>query len=444
MVENTKTSSKIDTLKRDDRVPALDGIRGIAILLVMLDHFTLFGGMQPNNVVDRLFYDAAVSGWIGVDLFFVLSGFLITGILLDTKTNKHFFRNFYLRRCLRIFPLYYGTLFVFFVALPRIVSVSQQYQQLINTQAWYWSYLVNLLIALEDWPAFAIIGHFWSLAIEEQFYFFWPIIIFLFQRRNLLIICVLCIIASFGVRMGLALTGHSTAATVLTPARMDGLALGALLAAVAREPNGLSRLSLWAWPTAGATGLGLIAIVVWRRALSSDDRVVQVIGYTLVVLLFGAMLTVAVTSHPETAPGKVFASPGLVFFGRYSYALYVFHQPLVFLLEKHVISVGRLPRLMGLQLPGQILFIIIATGISVSLALLSWHFYEQPCLKLKNLFPYHTNTTLSLGFKAGLPGPAAPEPPLGWGASGGGPTAGTPASVDVAGRGPSIPPELTK
>src|SRR5262245_5379107 len=100
-----KRSSKIDVQKPEARVPALDGIRGIAILLVMLNHFTYYGGMRPDNTVDKLFYAVATTGWIGVELFFVLSGFLITGILFDTKANRHYFRNFYIRRVLRIFPL---------------------------------------------------------------------------------------------------------------------------------------------------------------------------------------------------------------------------------------------------------------------------------------------------------------------------------------------------
>src|SRR5690349_1853947 len=94
MQVKAKVSSKIDTPKPEAPVPALDGHRGIAILLVMLNHFFLYGGMQPDTMVDRLFFTVATSGWIGVDLFFVLSGFLITGILLDTKENRHFFRNF--------------------------------------------------------------------------------------------------------------------------------------------------------------------------------------------------------------------------------------------------------------------------------------------------------------------------------------------------------------
>jgi peptidoglycan/LPS O-acetylase OafA/YrhL len=104
--------------KLGTHIPALDGLRGLAILLVMLHHFTFYGGMGRTVIIDRLFYVIGMAGWCGVDLFFVLSGFLITGILLDAKGGEHFFRNFYMRRSLRIFPLYYGFLVAFFVMLP--------------------------------------------------------------------------------------------------------------------------------------------------------------------------------------------------------------------------------------------------------------------------------------------------------------------------------------
>ena len=198
-------------------VPALDGIRGIAILTVMLHHFTIFGMVRPNNFIDVQFYRLASAGWCGVDLFFVLSGFLITGILLDTKSGPHFFRNFYMRRVLRIFPLYYGFLIVIFVLIPLAIQVGDKFQTLLDQQGWYWSYLINLPIAFKGWSSVIIIDHFWSLAVEEQFYLFWPLVVFFSQRRQLIFICLACFVGSFGVRLGFALAGYSLAGYVLTP-----------------------------------------------------------------------------------------------------------------------------------------------------------------------------------------------------------------------------------
>jgi peptidoglycan/LPS O-acetylase OafA/YrhL len=126
----------------------------------------------PSDFLDKFFFTVAYAGWCGVDLFFVLSGFLITGILLDTKGEDHFFRNFYMRRILRIFPLYYGFLILFFLVLPQLVSFGNNFHLVLEDQGWYWTYLVNLPIAFYGWPAFYAISQFWSLGVEEQFYLF--------------------------------------------------------------------------------------------------------------------------------------------------------------------------------------------------------------------------------------------------------------------------------
>jgi peptidoglycan/LPS O-acetylase OafA/YrhL len=159
-----------------NHIPALDGLRGIAILSVMLLHFTNAIAALPGSPTS-----AARSvfgwGWTGVDLFFVLSGFLITGILLDSKGHPLYFRSFYARRALRIFPLYYAALFLFFVVPRAIPSVPATYSFAWHDQRWFWFYLGNFHPLGPDAKQF--IGQFWSLAIEEQFYLVWPLLIWL-------------------------------------------------------------------------------------------------------------------------------------------------------------------------------------------------------------------------------------------------------------------------
>src|SRR6516162_4399451 len=150
--------------------------------MALVFHFV--AQMLPTNWVERTIVGVTKYGLFGVDLFFVLSGFLITGILYDARNEPHYFRNFYMRRLLRIFPLYYGVLaLVFFVAplIPLLRGATLNY--LVERQAWAWLYAVNIHVAMHgDW-SLSYINHFWSLAVEEHFYFFWPLVVFLLAHR---------------------------------------------------------------------------------------------------------------------------------------------------------------------------------------------------------------------------------------------------------------------
>ncbi len=144
-------------------VNALDGLRGIAIILVLFFHCSRFEFLPVRAI--------SAFGWTGVDLFFVLSGFLITGILIDTKGKEGFYKNFFMKRVLRIFPLYYLTLCIFFI--PSFFFHFELTEYYITHQIYFWTYTQNLLFAFDGWPENArFLNHFWSLAIEEQFYIF--------------------------------------------------------------------------------------------------------------------------------------------------------------------------------------------------------------------------------------------------------------------------------
>src|SRR6185295_16426951 len=191
-------------------VPALDAIRGLAILLVTGYRFWSPPAEEAaNDWLTSLFS----LGLRGVDLFFVLSGFLITSILLDAKQKPHYFRNFYMRRTLRIFPLYYAVLAVTFVLLPLAGwSTTRLFPEAHANQGWLWFYGANVLQSLRGEWCLGGFNHFWSLAVEEHFYLVWPLVIYCCSRRTAMIACGGIIGAAVVARVGWLVCGGNVVA----------------------------------------------------------------------------------------------------------------------------------------------------------------------------------------------------------------------------------------
>ena len=208
-------------------IDSLDGVRAIAVLLVIAFHFWLLLD-GPKGWVGRI----APWGQTGVPLFFVLSGFLITGILLDSKSTVHYFKNFFARRSLRILPLYYATLTVFYLILPL---AGLRVWAPISRQFWYWVYLQNIPLTFH-WPEEGP-THFWSLAVEEHYYLIWPFLVRHLDRGRLLKVLAAAIAISVLVRIPMMYAGDEL--FYFTVCRLDGLAVGSALAIFARQPGGL-------------------------------------------------------------------------------------------------------------------------------------------------------------------------------------------------------------
>ena len=371
-------------------IPVLDGLRGIAVLCVMVLHFTL---VNAATSAERLFFDVTRVGWVGVDLFFVLSGFLITGILYDAKGGAHFFRNFYMRRVLRIFPLYYAFLAFVLLVLPAVRPASAVPAE---TQFWLWTYLSNVLFARVGWEGMpGHTTHLWSLAIEEQFYLLWPLVVFFASRRRLVQICVGAIVFAELTRIGLHYTApDGVAGYALMPARIDALAIGALVAVLAREPSGAALLLRFSRPVMLGAAVWVAVVTGWTRLVVGGmlpplDVRVQLGAYTAISLLFGALLVRAIAAPDASRSARVLSSATLAAFGRYSYALYMIHIVVRNVFHGQLTQLeGKLPTVLGSQLPAQVGVLLAGIGISYALAFASWHLFEKHFLALKRFFNY--------------------------------------------------------
>ena len=172
----------------------------------------------------------------------MLSGFLITGILHDTKESAHRTRNFYARRSLRIFPLYYGLLIVVFAALPFVLpGTDPRLEQVESMRPWLFLYGTNIFVSIYD--KWCILGHFWSLAVEEHFYLVWPLVVFGLLRKAAMRVCGLVVVAALACRLAFIARGFVLAPYCLTLCRMDSLVIGGFLALAARGEGGLAALA---------------------------------------------------------------------------------------------------------------------------------------------------------------------------------------------------------
>jgi len=376
----------------DAHVPVLDGLRAAAILGVMLMHFTILQSpiLQSSILPDRVLWQIALSGWVGVDLFFVLSGFLITGILLDTKGGDGYFRNFYMRRVLRILPLYYGSLVVLFLIIPRVApGVVHDLGRLSNGQVWLWTYLSNVAIGFAgSWQAVPpLTGHYWSLAVEEQFYLLWPLLVYVVSRRRLLHIAVGLWSGALVLRIVLVLLGvNATSVFVLTPTRMDGLAAGAAVAILVRERTGLVALKSVIQRVLWGSVAGLALIIVETGTIGQYEAITQTGGLTLLSSTFAALLALLLARERHSLTDRVLSHPWMRHIGMRSYALYVFH-PWVLKAATRAWRADIVPAVGGSRIGDQLLFWIVCLFASLVAAEASWHLLEKRCLALKRFFP---------------------------------------------------------
>jgi peptidoglycan/LPS O-acetylase OafA/YrhL len=332
------------------RQPALDGLRGIALLIVLCFHFS--GPFQTGAQVSRAMELLLAGGWIGVELFFALSGFLITRSLLELEGPWQsrlivFWRN----RALRIFPAY----FAFLIGCSLLDAVPRPS---------YWLYLSNWVQPGMPSEIYSYRSHLWSLAVEEQFYFLWPAAVLGLTRPKLAKLCVGIFLISAGLRAYQVHLGASDHFIYrATCFRMDSLALGSL-AALLSGPSMNRVLALGA-----AT---LLATVTLAGTLAYDHSIVQLLGYPALALLFAGI--VSATSRGWGA--RVLSHPLFTGCGKYSYGAYLLHWPLAMALWKPVSAARLAPAAMA----GLVALEVLAT---LAMAFCVYHGLEKHFLKLK-------------------------------------------------------------
>jgi peptidoglycan/LPS O-acetylase OafA/YrhL len=363
----------------------LDGVRGLAITGVMLMHFV--GTLHGESMLERALIKTSMYGGWGVDLFFVLSGFLITGILYDAKTSTKYFRNFYARRTLRIFPLYYAVLLVLFVLVPTslLTRFDPQLLEARKLQGWIWPYLTNVYLAREGSFAIPYVSHFWSLAVEEHFYLFWPLVVRFLSRVAIMRVSLILALAALALRISLTAAGFNELTTfALTPCRLDALSVGAWFALAMRGPDAPTLLARTPRFTLGVS-VAILACSLWHAVFAVGDALTLQLRGSLLALWFGLAIF-AVTAEAGPPRWKaILRTPKLRTVGKYAYGLYVFHGIIAYAMHRHD-SENVLTRTLGSHVMAEIAEVTLGFGASLLIAVLSYEFFENPLLKLKKRF----------------------------------------------------------
>jgi peptidoglycan/LPS O-acetylase OafA/YrhL len=376
-------TSSLQPFNFRERLPALDGLRGVAILVVFFYHYA--GGLAakvssgPIHTLGMFF----AFGWSGVDLFFVLSGFLITGILYDTQTDSRYYKNFYARRALRIFPPFYLLALVFILLTP-LLGIHWKFAHL--AFLFYLGFPCALI-----WPSvmyispLVITNHLWSLCAEEQFYAIWPAMIARLRSRSAVLwACAVVAVLALSLRITISVSGWLNIAWThdFLLSRMDTLALGAAIAILVRGPQP-EKLLRWAAPLFFVGCGGTVALCAIRHTVNHLDPFVATAGFSLIALMYGGLLLLAL--RPGAWIATILSLKGLRIFGRYSYGMYLYDLPLTILLSPHR---DLLISWLHSYAVGSAVFLVLCLFVNLLVAAASFHFIEAPIMRLKARFNY--------------------------------------------------------
>jgi len=370
--------------KPGERILVLDGIRGLAIAMVLVWHYITVPLSESSYPVLRFLSHVTLQSWSGVDLFFVLSGFLIGGILIDAKGSEHYFRTFYIRRAFRILPIYVVACVAYFPVSRWAVSGFLGTMKPAMPWYIYATFTQNFWLASGRWHVW--LSPTWSLAIEEQFYLTLPLLIFLVQAKRLWEVAAAGVIAVLAFRTIAYLQFYpawsNVAFYVLSPFRADGLLLGVLAAILVRSPGRLAfvRERRRALMLTGAALGAVLAFFTWK-GWGVLSAAMSTAGYPVLAAFYLIFLLLTITSSGWLK--RIFSWRALRWLGTIAYGLYLIHVPaldLAFRLFEH-----RSPRLVQAF---DLVPLTIALGGSLLLACLSWTLFESRLVRYGHRFAY--------------------------------------------------------
>jgi peptidoglycan/LPS O-acetylase OafA/YrhL len=369
-------------MMRTARVSELDGLRGLAILAVMAFHFLYFplsfgydfGVARGLGVVRALL----LSCWLGVDVFFVLSGFLLTKTMFTGQSGSRFWRDLYVRRLLRLFPLYFLLLALWswwsaLLPAPLTQSAVPGYGP------WLWLFSSNIPLAVYGADALPKpLEHLWAPALGLQFYLLWPLICRRLNRSQLLRTCLGCILLCPMLRAILYWTDFETAALVSLPARLDAFAWGAILVLLPEQVRTWRRMAV-------LIGGAWMLVLLWAlRGLRPEDPETLIFGLSLAAMLIAAALSWLPPLSPNGGWSRLLRLRPLTGLGKYSYGLYLIHQPLGIWLLASGILFDTLP---GGWRESTFLhlgyFLLVPLVGALCLAVASWYLWERPFRQLQ-------------------------------------------------------------
>ena len=364
------------------RIPELDGIRGVAILIVIVWHYVNNYLIHTDSSIVNFIFWFTCNFWNGVDLFFILSGLLIGGILLKYKNSKNYFRTFYLRRIFRIFPVYYfllGMYVILIFAKPNLTGTS-----LFNNSIPVWSYALycqNYLMIIKQSFGAGWLSVTWSLAIEEQFYLLLPALIFLINRKFLTILIVFLIILAAVLRF------FSYPDNFLTymsfQCRMDNLFAGVLIAMLFEKEKNVDFLKTKRTIIYAIFFIlsGLMLYISYHNLNKFNN--LNSLNYSYFMLFFSTLIIIAVL-FKDSIIAKILRFKLLRQIGTVSYGIYLFHVIVIDLVYR-ILKMNGIYILNNFQV---ILIALVSFIFTFSISLLSYHFFESKLIKYSHKYTY--------------------------------------------------------